>query len=56
MHLNGYRVVGAADARGGVYNPDHLDVPKLLEHVKENHTVKGFPEAESVSSQENFGT
>ena len=52
MHLNGYRVVGAADARGGVYNPDHLDVPKLLEHAKENHTVKGFPEAESVSSQE----
>jgi glutamate dehydrogenase (NAD(P)+) len=52
MHEEGYKVIGVADIAGGVFNPDGLDIPALLEFAKEKNTVKGFPGGESIGTQE----
>ncbi|MFQ5927237.1 MAG: Glu/Leu/Phe/Val dehydrogenase [Terriglobia bacterium] len=52
MHALGYKIVGVADIHGGLSNPKGLDIPKLLDHVSETHTVVGFPGADPVSPQE----
>jgi glutamate dehydrogenase (NAD(P)+) len=48
-------VVAASDVAGGVWNGDGLDVPRLMEHQKENKTVVGFPGAKAVSNEEILG-
>jgi glutamate dehydrogenase (NAD(P)+) len=53
---NGCKIVGVADAFGGVYDPDGLDIPKLLQHAA-NHpkaSVDGFPGADTIGSKELF--
>jgi glutamate dehydrogenase (NAD(P)+) len=52
MHEAGYKIIGAADIMGGVFNPHGLDVPALLEYAKEHKTVKGFPGGEEIGNQE----
>jgi glutamate dehydrogenase (NAD(P)+) len=52
MHESGYRIIGVADMFGGVFNGHGLDVPKLLEHVAQNKTVKGFAGGESIGNME----
>src|SRR3990170_2228295 len=39
LHEAGCRVVAASDVRGGIYNRAGLDVPRLLQHVRENKYV-----------------
>jgi glutamate dehydrogenase (NAD(P)+) len=48
MHEAGYTIVGVADIHGGIYNPKGIDVPKLMAHFLEGHTVAGFPGCEAV--------
>jgi len=52
MHEAGYKIIGAADIVGGVFNPHGLDLPALLEYAKEHKTVKGFPGGEEIGNQE----
>jgi glutamate dehydrogenase (NAD(P)+) len=52
MHEAGYKIIGIADISGGVLNTQGLDVPALLQHVKEARTVKGFPGGESIGTME----
>ena len=52
MHLNGYKVVGLSDVHGGLFNPEGLDIPKVLEYVKKHKTVQGFPDSEQTRSEE----
>ncbi len=44
LHELGCRVVGVTDVSGGVFNPKGLDVPALLDHVKQSphHLIRGF--------------
>jgi glutamate dehydrogenase (NAD(P)+) len=44
--------VGVADIHGGIYNAKGIDVPKLITHFLEGHTVAGFRGAEAVDKQE----
>jgi glutamate dehydrogenase (NAD(P)+) len=44
----GARIVAVTDWKGGVHNPKGLDIPKLLDHVKEHKTVDGFPGADPL--------
>lgn len=46
----GARIVGVTDVRGGVHNPNGLDVPALFDHVKRGGTVKGFGGASPVDN------
>jgi glutamate dehydrogenase (NAD(P)+) len=45
-------IVGVADVKGGIWNPEGLDIRQLEAHVAENKYVTGFPNTESISSTE----
>jgi glutamate dehydrogenase (NAD(P)+) len=46
----GCLVAGVSDVKGGVWNPDGLDIRQLETHVAESGSVVGFPGAEPVSN------
>jgi glutamate dehydrogenase (NAD(P)+) len=50
----GARIVAVTDWKGGVFNAQGLDIPKLLDHVKQHKTVDGFPDAEPLSNADLF--
>jgi glutamate dehydrogenase (NAD(P)+) len=52
MHREGYKVIGIADITGSLYNPKGLDVPRVLEYLKENKTVEDYTEAEHIETAE----
>jgi glutamate dehydrogenase (NAD(P)+) len=52
LHAIGAKVVGVSDVRGGIVNPDGLDIPALLKHKRENEYVEGFPGGEAVGRSE----
>jgi len=52
MHEAGYKIIGISDINGGVFNTNGLDLPALLEYMKETKTVKGFPGGESIGTME----
>ena len=51
-HALGARVVAVSDVSGAIYNPKGLNVTDLMQYVKENHFVKGYPNAELISNAE----
>jgi len=52
MHKEGYKIIAIGDISGSLYNPNGLDVPKVLQYLKENKTVEGYPDAEQIDSAE----
>ncbi len=52
LHERGGTIVAVADVRGGVRNPDGLDIPRLAEHVKTTRTVAGFPGCDPITNDE----
>ena len=48
------RIVAVTDWKGGVYNEHGLDVPKLIDWVKEHQTVDGFKGGEMLTNDELF--
>jgi glutamate dehydrogenase (NAD(P)+) len=48
------RIVAVTDWKGGVYNKAYLDVPRLMDWVKQHKTVEGFPDAEPLTNEELF--
>ncbi len=53
MHRAGYKIIGAADIHGGVYDERGLDIPKLYAWVYEQRRpLREFPAGEKTSSRE----
>jgi glutamate dehydrogenase (NAD(P)+) len=52
LHLLGIKVVAVSDVRGGLYDPNGLDVTLLMAYVKEHGTLEGFPSGERITNQE----
>jgi glutamate dehydrogenase (NAD(P)+) len=48
----GIKVTHVCDVFGGLYNPNGIHIDILLEHVKENGKIIGFPEAEPFEKDE----
>ena len=46
----GCLVVGVSDARGGIGNPQGIDIRELTNFMKQSGTVVGFPGAEPISN------
>ena len=44
LHLEGAKVVAVSDSRGGVYNPNGIDVPAALAHKQEHGSPRGARE------------
>jgi glutamate dehydrogenase (NAD(P)+) len=53
MHETGYKIIGASDVHGGLYNEKGLYIPKLVDWVHHQHKpLPEFPGGERTSSQE----
>jgi glutamate dehydrogenase (NAD(P)+) len=50
----GAKIVGVTDWKGGIYNADGLDIPKLIAYNQQNKTVAGFSGGEPLSNEELF--
>jgi len=48
----GARIVAVSDVSGGYYNGDGLNIPELIEYVKQNKSLKGYTKAQPVSNSE----
>jgi glutamate dehydrogenase (NAD(P)+) len=49
---DGCTIAGVADFKGGVWNPNGIDVRQLQTYVAETGSVAGFPGGESITNQE----
>lgn len=47
----GCKVLAVSDYMGAIYNKNGLNIPKVMEWVAKNKTVKGFPESEEISNE-----
>lgn len=52
LHDHGSRIVATSDVHGAIHNPEGLDIPALMEHVREAGTVVGFEHAEPLDPAE----
>ncbi len=52
LHEAGYKVVAISDIFGGIYNPDGIDIPAALAHLRATRSFDEFPGVERVSNQE----
>ena len=50
----GAKIIAVTDWKSGVYNPNGIDIKKLLAHNQQHRTVEGFGGAESISNAELF--
>ena len=48
----GCRIIGVSDAFSALYHPKGLSVPKLMEYVRKQGVIKGFPEGEEMTNEE----
>lgn len=48
----GCSVVAVSDVRGGIYNPNGLEIGKVLEWIDEHQFLEGYPDAEDVTNAE----
>jgi glutamate dehydrogenase (NAD(P)+) len=51
-HEWGFRVVGAGDLRGAIFNPTGIDVPEYAAWLAEGRPVHGFPGATAIDPGE----
>ena len=52
MHAQGYKVVAISDIGSGIYNAGGLNIPHVLEFLKNNKTLEGYPGADQVGNKE----
>lgn len=48
----GARIVAVSDVTGGIFNGDGLNIPDVLEYVKQNKGVKGYAKASPISNEQ----
>ncbi len=51
MHAAGYKVIAISDVGGGIYNPNGLNIPHVLEYLKNNKSLEGYPDVEYVDNK-----
>ncbi len=52
MHQAGAKVVAISDARGGIYNPNGLDIPSLLHCAGRDGCIQACRDAEPITNKE----
>lgn len=51
LHEWGYKVIAVSDSKGGIYDKNGFDVPKLIEHKNKKDIVQGFG-CKNISNEE----
>jgi len=52
MQQEGAKVIAISDSRGGLYNPNGVDIPSAIAHKQERGTLKGLAGAEAITNEE----
>jgi len=52
MKEHGYKIIGIAEAEGGLSNPNGIDIHQLVDYKYRNGTTLGFRGAEAMPSEE----
>ena len=52
LHERGGVVVAVSDVKGGVRNPEGLDIPRLIAYQKQEKTVTGFPGSDPIGNED----
>jgi glutamate dehydrogenase/leucine dehydrogenase len=52
LHQRGYRVVAVSDARGGIFDPQGLDIPAVSMHKRSTGKLAGFGNAQETTNAE----
>ncbi len=47
----GAKIVAVTDWKGGVYNANGLDIPKMIDYMKQHTTIDGFPGGEPIDNE-----
>jgi glutamate dehydrogenase (NAD(P)+) len=55
MYELGAKVVAVTDVYGGIYNPNGLDIPALMEHVQRTGKVSDYEHGEEITNADLFG-
>jgi glutamate dehydrogenase (NAD(P)+) len=52
MHEKGYKVIAISDVGGGIYNRNGLEIPHVLNYLKENKSLDGYPDVERLDNKD----
>lgn len=50
MAREGMQIVAVSDKEGGIYRPDGLDLPEVLEHVRQHRYLRTYANAEHIGN------
>lgn len=48
----GAKIIAVSDVSGGLYNPKGINIADLVRYVKENKTIKDFPDTQAISNED----
>ncbi len=49
---HGHSVVAVSDSKGAIYNPEGLDIEKVMGHKKVKGSLSGFPDSKEISNED----
>src|SRR5947207_5919465 len=52
MHEAGFKVIGISDVHGGIYDPNGIDMPAAMKHLKTTRSFEGYGGADYVNNSE----
>ena len=55
-HKTGHKIIAISESKGGIYNPDGIDVGKLAEYKKTTGTISDFPGSKNITNVELLAT
>ncbi|HZN62157.1 MAG TPA: Glu/Leu/Phe/Val dehydrogenase dimerization domain-containing protein [Planctomycetota bacterium] len=50
----GAKVIAIADAEAGLINKDGIDIPELIQHVRDRKTIVGYPKGDNLPKDQIF--
>ncbi|HEY9776472.1 MAG TPA: Glu/Leu/Phe/Val dehydrogenase [Planktothrix sp.] len=50
LHESGFKIVAVSDVFGGIYNPEGIDIPRLMAYIAEMGRVDGFTGCKSITN------
>ena len=52
LHEQKYKVIAVSDSKTGIYDEKGLEIEKVIEHKKNNKSLKGFKSAKEITHEE----
>jgi len=51
-HQRGAKIIAVSDVTGGYFNGDGLNIPEMIEYVRENKNLANYPNAQKITNEE----